>query len=140
MHPFQIMLVVFVAAALAGFVFVLRWERRHFASRGLALSWWQVRLGSVLIAPVTMAMVLIPAHSVSGMESLAVFYVLLLSVAPAAWFGLHWALGRLVKPPLAFADSALIAASPILYAAVVAMLAPHLQALAWSLLASLGIR
>jgi hypothetical protein len=138
MELVRVMFVLFVVAALAGFMIVLRWEHRHFAARGLVASWRQVRLGSVLVLPLTMATVVIPARSVSGMEGLAVFYMLLLSVAPVVWFGLHWAFGRLARPPLAFADSVLIAASPLVYAATVAALAPHLQSLAWSLRRWLG--
>jgi hypothetical protein len=68
------------------------------------------------------------------MEGLAVFYLLLLTAAPLVWFGVHWAVGRLARPQLSFADSARIAGLPLLYAAALAAIAPLLQSLAWSLL------
>ena len=74
------------------------------------------------------------------MEALAIFYLLLLVAAPILWFGVHWAVGRLTRPPLAFADSARIAASPLVYALVLAAIAPTLQSIAWSLLRSLGVK
>jgi hypothetical protein len=133
MHPFHMMLVSFAAVALVGFGFAVRWERRLFAARGLAGSWLKVRLASIPAALLVAAAVAIPARSTSGMEGLAVFYLLLLTAAPVLWFGLHWAVGRLTRPPLSFTDSARIAGLPLLYAAAVAAVAPALQSFAWSL-------
>lgn len=134
MHPFHMMLMLFVMAALIGFGYVVRWERKQFFARDLAGSWLMVRLASIPIALLGAALVELPARSTSGMEGLAVFYLLLLTVAPLFWFGAHWVVGRLVRPKLSFADSARIAASPLLYALVLAAIAPTLQSLAWSLL------
>ena len=131
MHPFHIMLMLFVAATLIGFVFVVRWERRQFLARGLGSAWLKVRLSTILTALLTAALVVIPARSTSGMEGLAVFYLLLMTAAPVFWFGSHWAVGRLVRPPLSFGDSARIAGSPLLYALVVAVVAHQLQTFAW---------
>lgn len=138
MHPFHLMLVFFAAIALIGFVYLLRWERRHFVGRGLAGSWLWVRLASIPAALLVLVLAVVPARSTSGMEGLAVFYFVLLVVAPPLWFGLHWVAGRVVKPPLAFADSARIAASPLLYALALAAVSPMLQSFGWGLLRALG--
>jgi hypothetical protein len=74
------------------------------------------------------------------MEGLAVFYLLLVVAAPIFWFGAHWAVGRLARPQLTFADSARIAGLPLAYAMALAAIAPLLQSLAWSLLRSSGVR
>jgi hypothetical protein len=134
MHPFHVMLMLFAAAALLGFALAVRWERRKFLARGLASSWFKVRLASLPAALLVAALVVVPARSTSGMEGLAVFYLLLLTAAPLVWFGVHWAVGRLARPQLSFADSARIAGLPLLYAAALAAIAPLLQSLAWSLL------
>lgn len=139
MHPFHMMLVLFSIGAMIGFGFVLRWERKRFFARGLVDSWFIVRLSSVPAAVVVVAIVMIPARSISGMEGLAVFYLLILTAAPLFWFGTHWVVGRLARPQLSFGDSAGIAGSPLLYLVAVAMVAPMLQSLAWSALRSLGI-
>lgn len=140
MHPFHMMLVPFAVAALLGFVYVVRWERSRFLARGLASTWLKVRLASIPLALLTAVMVVVPARSTSGMEGLAVFYLLLLAAAPPFWFGAHWAVGRLARPQLSFADSARIAGLPLVYALAVAMIAPTVQSLAWSLARSLGAK
>ncbi len=129
---------LFAVAALAGFVYVVRWERRQFLARGLAGAWLMVRLSSIPTALLVAVLVAVPARSTSGMEGLAVFYLLLLTAAPLFWFGAHWAVGRLARPQLSAADSARIAALPLVYALALAAVAPTLQSLAWSLLRSLG--
>jgi len=139
MHPFHVALVIYAALALIGFAFVLRWERRHFSAKGLGGSWLRVRLASIPVLLVTAALVVLPARGSSGMEGLALFYGLLIVAAPLLWFGMHWAVGRMMQPPLAFGDSALVAGSPLLYALAVASVAHPLQSLAWSLLRSLGV-
>ena len=116
MHPFHMMLMLFAAAALIGFVYVIRWQRRQYVARDLASSWLKVRLSSIPAALLVAAVVVIPARATSGMEALAVFYLLLLIVAPVLWFGAHWAVGRLARPQLALADSARIAGVPLAYA------------------------
>jgi hypothetical protein len=140
MHPFHIMLLLFAAAALIGFVYLARWERRQFVARGLASSWLKVRLSSIPTALLTAGVVVLPARGTTGMEGLAVFYLLLVVAAPIFWFGAHWAVGRLARPQLTFADSARIAGLPLAYAMALAAIAPLLQSLAWSLLRSSGVR
>ena len=139
MHPFHLMLLLFVAAALLGFVFVVRWERRQYLARGLSSAWLIVRLSSIPTALLAAALVAIPAQSTPGMEGLAVFYLLLLTAAPVFWFGAHRVVGRLTKPKLSFTDSARIAGLPLLYALTVAAVASSLQTPAWMLLRSLGV-
>ena len=139
MHPFHLMLLLFVAAALLGFVFVVRWERRQYLARGLSSAWLIVRLSSIPTALLAAALVAIPAQSTPGMEGLTVFYLLLLTAAPVFWFGAHWVVGRLTKPKLTFTDSARIAGLPLLYALTVAAVASSLQTPAWMLLRSLGV-
>jgi len=138
MHAFHVTLMLFAVAALIGFVYVVRWECRQFVARDLARSWLMVRLSSIPAALLVAALVVIPARATSGMEALAVFYLLLLIAAPAVWFGAHWAVGRLARPQLAFVDSARIAGLPLVYALALAAIAPTLQSLTWSLLRSLG--
>ena len=139
MHAFHIVLVLFAILSLVGFGFLIRWERRQYMARGLAGSWLAVRLSTIPIAFATAALVVIPARSTSGMEGLAVLYLLLFSAAPIVWFGSHWLVGRISRPPMLFADSARVAGSPIVYLITVAMIAHLLQSLAWSLLRSLGV-
>jgi hypothetical protein len=133
------MIMLFAAAALVGFAFVIRWERRQYAARDLAGSWLKVRLSSIPAALLVAAVVVIPARATSGMEALGVFYLLLLVAAPVLWFGAHWAVGRLARPQLAFADSARIAALPLGYALALAVIAPSFQSIAWALLRSSGV-
>lgn len=139
MHPFQAMLILFAAAALVGFVYAIRWERRRYVARGLGDSWLKVRLSSIAAALLCAAVVVIPALATSGMEALAVLYLLLLVAGPIVWFGVHWAVGRLVRPPLVFADAAKIAALPLVYALLLAAVAPALQSIAWAMLRWFGI-
>lgn len=140
MHPFHMMLLLFGAAALIGFVYVIRWERKQFAARDLTNPWLKVRLSSIPAALLVALLVVIPARATSGMDALAVFYLLLLIVAPVFWFGTHWAVGRLARPQLAFADSARIAGLPLVYALALAAIAPTLQSIAWSLLRSFDVK
>ena len=139
MHPFYVLLALFAALALVGFVFLMRWERGIFVAKGLGHSWLVVRLSTIPIALITAAMVVIPARSTAGMEGLAVFYLLLITAAPIFWFGSHWLVGRFTASQMTVSDSARIAGSPIAFAIVVALVAHRLQTPAWSFLRSLGM-
>lgn len=99
-----------LVAALA----VLRLERRMFVARGKGASWWVVRLASLPALAVVVAAVVGPARAVSGMEGLAVFYLLLLVVAPLLWFGVHLLAGWLASPRLSRGESAWIAGSGLM--------------------------
>lgn len=139
MTPFQYLIALYALLALAGFGFVLRWERNLFRGRGQASAWLPVRLSTLPIAAAVAALVLLPSRAVSGMESLAVFFALLLVVAPVAWFGAHILVGRLLRPPLPTADAVLVAATPLLYLFAVSAVGHLLQTQAWLLLRRLGL-
>lgn len=139
MHPFIVLLIGFACVALALFALMLRWERRQFVARGKGRSWRLVRVASIPIAALAAAVVLAPLQAVSGMEGLAVFYGLLLIVAPVVWFGAHWLVGRFASPPLSFGESAMIAGSPIAFALAATYVAHALQSPAWALIRSLGL-
>lgn len=138
MQPFQLLIGLFAGLSLVAFVFLLRWERRYFLERGKREAWLPVRLATIPIALITAAAVVIPARGTSGMEGLAVFYILLFTMAPVFWFGAHWIVGKLATPSLAFGESAQIAASPILFCLVLSMVAQTLQQIAWSVLRMAG--
>lgn len=111
MQPF---LQAIVAFALLGVVVVLlRIECAMFAVRGKRRAWWQVRLAALPIACVAAAAVWWPAQATDGPEGLAVFYGLLLTVAPALWFGLHLFAGRSTLPRLSRGESLWLASSAL---------------------------
>lgn len=138
MHPFHVLLSLFGLCALVAFAFVIRWERSRFVHKDKGRSWCHVRISSLPIAVVTAAIAIIPARAGSGMESLAVFYGLLLTVVPIVWFGAHWLVGKAVSPPLSAGESIAIASSPIVFGLATAYLAHTLQRPAWLLLKHLG--
>lgn len=138
MHPFHMLLTLFIAVSLIGFLIYLRWERRYFGAKGKARGWLVVRVSTLPIAAATAAIVILPAQSTSGMEGLAAFYILLLTIAPVFWFGSHWVVGKLAKPPMAMNESAFIAASPVGFLVAAAMVAHALQPFAWWLLRLAG--
>jgi hypothetical protein len=86
-------------------------EYRYFRPRGKAGSWAVVRWVSLLVSPVVVLVVLGPARAVSGPMSLAVFYGLLLTVAPLIWVGTHLGVGRLVRPGLSVGECVALASS-----------------------------
>lgn len=139
MHPFHVLLTLFAILSLAALWLLLRWEGARFAQRGQRRAWLRVRLATVPIALVAAAMAVLPARATPGMEGLAVFYLLLLTVVPVWWFGAHWLVGRLTTPRLAFRESAAIALSPLAAGYVLALAAQSLQGPAWSLLRRFGV-
>lgn len=138
MRPFHILLVLFAILSLVALVLMLRWERRNFIQHGKGSAWLLVRLATIPIALATAALIIIPARGTSGMEGLAVFYFLLLVIAPGFWFGAHWLVGKFVQPTLDFKESVWIAGSPIALIIVLTMVAHTLQPIAWSMLKSMG--
>lgn len=107
------------AAGVAAVVALLLWlERWYFARSGRAGSWAVVRLVSLVAAPVALGLLFGPARAVSGMEALAVFYISLLTVTPAVWFGAHWLAGRWARPALATGERMALAGSGLLILAV----------------------
>ena len=138
MHPFHASLAVFAVAALLALGLLIRWEGRRFLRMGKGRAWLAVRLATIPIALVTAAVIFVPARSTSGMEGLAVFYALLLAVAPVFWFGAHWLVGRRVSPPLSFGESAQIAGSPLALGVALSWVAHALQPVVWQMLRSVG--
>lgn len=138
MHPFYVLLGLFGVVCLVAFGFLLRWERRHFVARNKGGAWLRVRLATIPILLALAALVIIPARGTSGMEGLAVFYILLLGVGPFVWFGAHWLVGKLGSSRLTFGESALIAGSPLALGLVLVQVAHMLQPFAWYLLRAIG--
>ncbi len=138
MRPFHILLVLFAILSLGALVLMLRWERRNFIQHGKGGAWLSVRLATIPIALATAALIIIPVRSTSGMEGLAVFYFLLLVIAPVFWFGAHWIVGKFVQPALNFKESVQIAGSPIAFVIVMTIAAHTLQPIAWTILRSMG--
>ena len=93
------------AALAAAVLLALFIESRFFKRSGRVGSWFAVRLVSAIAAPLAFAAVVLPARATSGMEGLAVFYLLLVTAGPLIWFGSHWLAGRLVRPSLAAGES-----------------------------------
>lgn len=109
------------ALLLAGLA--LRAERRRFAARGKGAAWLRVRLASLPIVLLAAAAVWLPARAVHGPEALAAFYLLMFSLGPAVYFGLHWLAGRMARPALSAGEAAAIAGSGLLLVLLPAYLA-----------------
>jgi hypothetical protein len=118
--------VIWSVLALAALLLVglaLRAERRRFAARGKAGAWLWVRLASLPIGLLAAAAVWLPARAVSGPEALAAFYLLMFSLGPLVYFGLHWLAGRMATPALSAGESAAIGGSGLLMVILPALLA-----------------
>jgi len=86
---------LFALLVLVAVFFVLRAERRPYVAAGQQGAWLAVRLATLPIVAVALAAVIGVSRQVSGMEALAVFYGMLLTVAPLLYFGLHMVIARL---------------------------------------------
>ena len=118
--------VIWSVLALAALLLVglaLRAERRRFAARGKAGAWLRVRLASLPIGLAAAAAVWLPARAVGGPEALAAFYLLMFSLGPLVYFGLHWLAGRMATPALSGGESAAIGGSGLLLVIFPALLA-----------------
>jgi hypothetical protein len=131
MHPFQVLLAFFALIAFVAFAFMIRLERSHFIKQDKRQGWYRVRISTIPIAIIAVVIAVVPSQAVSGMEGLAVFYGLLLTVVPIFWFGAHWVVGKSTSPPLTFKESFTIAASPIAFLLALAYVANALQTPAW---------
>jgi hypothetical protein len=124
---------IFGLAVVVAMVFVLRWERQEFTRAGKGRAWLVVRLATVPITLLTVAAVVLPVRAVSGMEALAVFYLLMFTLAPLVWVAAHWLVGRALRPALPFIDALQLAMTPPVFAIAAALLAHQLQPLAMSI-------
>ena len=114
---------VLALGALVLVAFAMRAERRRFSARGKAAAWLAVRLASLPIAALAAAAVWFPARAVHGPEALAAFYLLMFSLGPLVYFGLHWFAGRMATPALSAGESAAIGGSGLLMVILPALLA-----------------
>jgi len=118
--------VIWGALALGALLVIglaLRAERRRFAARGKAGAWLGVRLASLPIGLLAAAAVWLSARAVKGPEALAAFYLLMFSLGPVIYFGLHWIAGRMARPALSAGESAAIGGSGLLLVILPALLA-----------------
>lgn len=118
--------VIWSVLALGALLFVglaLRAERRRFVARGKAGAWLLVRLASLPIGLLAAGAVIVLARAVSGPEALAAFYLLMFSLGPIVYFGLHWLVGRMATPALGARESASIGGSGLLMVILPALLA-----------------
>ena len=103
-------------------LFLLLRERRYFKAREKLGSWEGLRaIALLLLLPLTIASVLLPPRSISGMEALAFFYGALFTVAPLIWFGGHVLVGRLLRPSISTGESLALATSGLLITSVPAI-------------------
>ncbi|WP_439518211.1 hypothetical protein [Hydrogenophaga sp.] len=110
------------AAVVVTVMLLVLWlEYRFMRAQGKGGSWAVVRFASLVAGPVAALAVVLPANSVSGMEGLAVFYGLLLTVAPLIWLGTHLGLGRLQNPALTVGECVALSLSGLLVLALPAM-------------------
>jgi hypothetical protein len=114
---------VLALGALLTIGLALRAERQRFAAPGKAGAWLWVRLTSLPIALLAAAAVILLARTVSGPEALAAFYLLMFTLGPLIYFGLHWLAGRMATPTLSVSESAAIGGSGLLIVILPAMLA-----------------
>jgi hypothetical protein len=102
--------------ALAAMALIIAYEGRHFRKLGLGSPWLKLRVATLPIMALTIAAMYgaFSATGIRGMEGLAVAYLVLLTVGPLAYFGLHWLVGRMAG--LSRGASAWIAFSGLLIA------------------------
>jgi hypothetical protein len=67
--------------------FILRAERRGYVRSGRQRGWLAVRLATLPVAALAVAIPLGVSRQISGMEALAWFYILLFTAAPLVYFG-----------------------------------------------------
>lgn len=140
MQPLHILFALYAVICVAAYAWLVRWERRKYIAMNKGAAWLRVRLASLPMLLVVAAVVAIPTSQVSGMEGLAVFYLLLLGAGPLVWCAGHWLVGKFTRPPLSFGESSQIALSPIVLLFVLGWLGSALQPIAWLLLGVLGFQ
>lgn len=103
------------AAVVVAVMALVLWLEHGFMRRqGKAGSWLVLRVVSLVAGALAALAVLVPARSVSGMEGLAVFYAMLLTVAPLIWLGTHLGLGRLLRPSITAGEGVALSLSGLL--------------------------
>ncbi|MCP5267442.1 MAG: hypothetical protein H6943_00240 [Zoogloeaceae bacterium] len=75
---------------------LIRAEGRYFRRIGRVSAWLKLRLASlpILILAVLAVVVVFSIFGGSGMEALAIAYLVLLTIGPLVHFGLHWQVGK----------------------------------------------
>jgi hypothetical protein len=128
----------FVLLAVVGFAFVLREEQKYFKKIGKGDSWRKLRFTGIPILIVSILSVVIPAVNTSGMEGLAVFYILAFTAFPVLWFGGHIVAGRWLSIKMSKSESVFVASSPLVYTIFAVIVAHQLQPIGWLVLGWLG--
>lgn len=134
MQPFYLLIAIFVILDIIAFSFLMARERQHVRNLGKEKSWKRLRLLGIPVALICTLIVMIPATRTSGMEGLAVLYILSLTAAPLLWFFSHWLIGRKLSVKMTSSESMYIAASPILFIIIATLLAHRLQPIGISIL------
>lgn len=86
------------ALALAAIAFLVIAEGRQFRRQGLGAPWLKLRIATLPILAVTVAVVagIVRSSGISGMEALAAAYLTLFTAGPLLYFGLHWLCGKML--------------------------------------------
>ena len=101
-------------ACLTGIALGIREEGRWFSARDKRQSWRTLRLCTLPIAISTAGLVIIVTRSAGSPGTPIAFYASLLTLAPLAWFGLHWIAARWIEPRLSRGEIAWIGFSGLL--------------------------
>ena len=105
-------------ASLAGVALGIRAEGRWFGEHGKRRSWLLLRISSIPITISTFGFVILVTRLIGGPDVLKVWYIMLFTAAPVAYFGQHWIAGRWLMPRLSGGESAWIAFSGLLAVAL----------------------
>lgn len=84
---------VFALLVLVAVLVAALRERRRYAAHGRAGAWLFVRLATLPIVALVVAIVMMTARAVGGPEALAALYLLAFTAGPLLYFGLHWMAG-----------------------------------------------
>lgn len=119
--PLSLIWGVFAAVMLTAVIMAVLMERRRYRARNQSGAWLIVRLSTLPAFALAVAAAVMPAHAVSGPEALAAFFLLLFSITPLVYFGLHWFAGYMAG--LSRSDSFLMGFTGLLILLVPAVLA-----------------
>jgi hypothetical protein len=123
--------------ALVAMALIVAYEGRHFRKLGLGSPWLKLRVATLPIMALTIAAMYgtFVATGVRGMEGLAVAYLVLLTVGPLVYFGLHWLVGRMaglsrgVSAWIAFSGLLIAGMPPAIGGMLMQTLGAHLHAM-----------